>query len=452
MWRHDPRMLLLSALLLDWLGQLLVLVLIICNPVWLNFSFDNLPLSEVHRPWLVFCLLLYPLLGWLFGSYTVLRWRRLAFPVLLQRLFITAMVTLLVVAFARWLFNPGPDVWIVHRRVQVIWLGLSTAWSLLMRIALRRGLFMRDPPRLLLLSHADEIPSILHAWSRVSLPQSLEPVSPRDLENLLNDGAESLLVILSASRLDDPSLSGLIERLELQDLRFVRTISLVKLFEQQQERLPPVLLPESGLSYDEMPWAAPFSVQAQLKRLADLLIAALLLLLTAPFVCLAAILIWLEDHGPVFYRQQRSGWLGRPFTVLKLRTMRHQSKSEQTPWTQPGDQRITTVGLWLRRLRLDELPQLLNVLNGEMSLIGPRPEQPKLEHDLERHIPHYRKRHWMRPGLSGWAQVCAPYASSIEDSDFKLSYDLYYLRHFSIWLDLVILFRTIKTVLKAGGR
>ena len=124
MWRHDPRMLLLSALLLDWLGQLLVLVLIICNPVWLNFSFDNLPLSEVHRPWLVFCLLLYPLLGWLFGSYTVLRWRRLAFPVLLQRLFITAMVTLLVVAFARWLFNPGPDVWIVHRRVQVIWLGL----------------------------------------------------------------------------------------------------------------------------------------------------------------------------------------------------------------------------------------------------------------------------------------------------------------------------------------
>ena len=201
-----------------------------------------------------------------------------------------------------------------------------------------------------------------------------------------------------------------------------------------------------------MPWAAPFSVQAQLKRLADLLIAALLLLLTAPFVCLAAILIWLEDHGPVFYRQQRSGWLGRPFTVLKLRTMRHQSKSEQTPWTQPGDQRITTVGLWLRRLRLDELPQLLNVLNGEMSLIGPRPEQPKLEHDLERHIPHYRKRHWMRPGLSGWAQVCAPYASSIEDSDFKLSYDLYYLRHFSIWLDLVILFRTIKTVLKAGGR
>ena len=121
-------------------------------------------------------------------------------------------------------------------------------------------------------------------------------------------------------------------------------------------------------------------------------------------------------------------------------------------WTQVGDQRITAVGGVLRRVRLDELPQLLNVLNGEMSLIGPRPERPELEHQLEQSIPHYRKRHWMRPGLSGWAQVCAPYASSIEDSGLKLSYDLYYLRHFSTWLDLVILFRTIKTVLKAGGR
>ena len=103
-------------------------------------------------------------------------------------------------------------------------------------------------------------------------------------------------------------------------------------------------------------------------------------------------------------------------------------------------------------MRLDELPQLLNVLNGEMSLIGPRPERPELEEELEQSIPHYRKRHWMRPGLSGWAQVCAPYASSIEDSDLKLSYDLYYLRYFSTWLDLVILLRTVKTVLKAGGR
>ena len=193
-------------------------------------------------------------------------------------------------------------------------------------------------------------------------------------------------------------------------------------------------------------------MQAQLKRAADVLLSTVLLLLTAPFVLLAALLIWFEDRGPVLYAQQRSGWLGRPFTVYKLRTMTVQPDDAPALWTQPGDQRITVVGDWLRRVRLDELPQLLNVLNGEMSLIGPRPERPELEEELEQCIPHYRKRHWMRPGLSGWAQVCAPYASSIEDSDLKLSYDLYYLRHFSTWLDLVILLRTVKTVLKAGGR
>ena len=186
--------------------------------------------------------------------------------------------------------------------------------------------------------------------------------------------------------------------------------------------------------------------------MADLVLAALLLVVTSPFVLISALFIWLEDRGPIFFAQERSGWLGRPFRVLKLRTMCVQPADAPACWTEPGDRRITVVGGWLRKVRLDELPQLWNVLNGEMSLIGPRPERPELEHELEQRIPHYRKRHWMRPGLSGWAQVCAPYASSIEDSDLKLSYDLYYLRHFSTWLDLVILFRTIKTVLKASGR
>ena len=144
--------------------------------------------------------------------------------------------------------------------------------------------------------------------------------------------------------------------------------------------------------------------------------------------------------------------MGDPFTVRKLRTMRVQPLDAAASWTQQGDQRITRAGQVLRRLRIDELPQLLNVLSGDMSLIGPRPERPEMEEELERNIPHYRMRHWMRPGLSGWAQVCAPYASSIEDSDLKLSYDLFYLKRFSVWLDLVILMRTIKTILKASGR
>ena len=212
------------------------------------------------------------------------------------------------------------------------------------------------------------------------------------------------------------------------------------------------LLPEPWLSYDAIPWNDALGVQRQLKRVADLLLAALLLLLTSPLLLLAALLIWLDDRGPVLYRQERSGWLGQPFSVLKLRTMAVAPADAPAIWTVPGDQRITRVGQWLRRSRLDELPQLLNVLRGEMSLIGPRPERPELERQLEASIRHYRKRHWMRPGLSGWAQVSAPYAASVEDSELKLSYDLYYLKHFSTWLDLVILLRTLKTVLKVAGQ
>ena len=449
---HEPRRLLFLAFLLDSLGQLLIFFGIYLSSGLFGFPLPVLPQLEGQIFWLAFCLCLYPLLGWLFGSYTVLRWRRLPFPALLQRLLITATATLMVVAIARWLVNPSDGVWLVYRRVQILWLGLLTSWSLLLRIALRRGLLLPDPPRLILLANDEEMPLILNAWARVTSRQRLEPITPVALEHLLNRGAEPLLVALSLGLRRDLSLSYLFERLDIQDPRICRTLSVINLFERQQERLPPALLSDSGFSFDEIPWAAQFSFQAQLKRLADLVLAAALLLFTAPFVALAALLIWLEDQGPVFYSQQRSGWLGRPFKLLKLRTMHVQPKDGQTLWTQPGDQRITAVGQWLRRLRLDELPQLLNVLNGEMSLIGPRPERPELESGLERHIPHYRKRHWMRPGLSGWAQVCAPYASSIEDSDLKLSYDLYYLRHFSTWFDLLILFRTIKTVLKAGGR
>ena len=136
-----------------------------------------------------------------------------------------------------------------------------------------------------------------------------------------------------------------------------------------------------------------------------------------------------------------------------LRDIMVQDAEEGTAqWAQVSDQRITPVGLWLRRTRVDELPQLLNVLRGEMSLIGPRPERPELEVELENRIPNYRLRHWVRPGLSGWAQVNMPYGASVEDAELKLSYDLFYLRNASLWLDLLILLKTIKTVLKGAGR
>ena len=448
---NDPRSLIIRAFLLDGAGQLLILGFILLAPPLIGWSIGGSNL-EGQLSWLLFMLLLYPFLGWLFGSYTVLRWRRLTLPVLMQRLGITAVVSVMVVAVVRWLINPDDSVWLVYRSVQLLWMLALTGWALFVRLALRRGLLLPESPRLLLLAQQNEIPTVLAAWQRVPHRQRLSPVDALRLQGRLEQPEQPLLVAVSSEMRRDSSQRLLLESLEMRDPRVVRSVSVLRLFEQQQERLPPVLMGDVPFTYDDLPWASTFSVQAQLKRLADLLVAALLLLITAPFMAVAALLIWLEDRGPVFYAQQRSGWLGRPFTVLKLRTMTVQPADAPAEWTQVGDQRITAVGGVLRRVRLDELPQLLNVLNGEMSLIGPRPERPELEHQLEQSIPHYRKRHWMRPGLSGWAQVCAPYASTIEDSDLKLSYDLYYLRHFSTWLDLVILFRTIKTVLKAGGR
>jgi lipopolysaccharide/colanic/teichoic acid biosynthesis glycosyltransferase len=228
--------------------------------------------------------------------------------------------------------------------------------------------------------------------------------------------------------------------------------SMLERAERQQQRLLPALLPDQALNLTEIPWADELSVQRQLKRIADVLVALPLLLVTLPLILLAGLLIRLEDRGPIFYVQPRSGLMGRIFRVYKLRTMRVAEPQAPATWTVRGDERITQVGWFLRRTRLDELPQLFNVLRGDMSLIGPRPERPELEHELEEHIPHYRKRHWMPPGLSGWAQVCAPYAASVEEAELKLSYDLYYLRHWNMGLDLLILLKTVKTVLKARGR
>jgi len=193
------------------------------------------------------------------------------------------------------------------------------------------------------------------------------------------------------------------------------------------------------------------SIQLRLKRLGDVVVSASLLLLCLPLLLLAGLGIWWLDRGPAFYCQIRNGLAGEPFTVWKLRSMRVNAEEAGAQWSSRYDPRITSVGRLLRLTRLDELPQLWAVLQGKMSLIGPRPERPMIEEKLERFIPHYRLRHLIRPGLSGWAQVNYPYGASLEDSSNKFSYDLYYLRNYSIWLDLLIVVKTIRLVFNAKG-
>ena len=189
------------------------------------------------------------------------------------------------------------------------------------------------------------------------------------------------------------------------------------------------------------------------KRTLDIVIAAAGLLLGLPLMGLIALAVKLTSPGPVFYHQRRVGLRGHIFTVHKFRTMRADAEAETGPvWaSKTGDARVTAVGYWLRRTRLDELPQLWNVLIGEMSFVGPRPERPEFVSDLTRLIPYYGQRHIVRPGLTGWAQVCYTYGASTEDALQKLQYDLFYIKNLSIGLDLYIIFETIKTVVLRKG-
>ena len=449
--RLNPRALLLAAAGLDLAGQLLVLAVVVANSELLALP----PVEKVvvlPIGWLFFCLILYVALGWLFGSYTVLRWQHLPYRTLIQRVALTAVVSLFVVAVFRWFFNADETIWLLHRRVQLFWLCGSILWSFCVRIALRRDTTWPDQHRLFLIASDAEADVICKAWIRVPQRQSLLRVNLSSLLSLLSESNNTSLVTIAPNRQTYDIDSQLINQLSASDPRRIQIISPVALFEKHQDRLPPLLLSNGWMSYSELPWAEKFSLQTQAKRFADLFLASVLLVITSPLLLLSIGLIWLDDGGPVFFQQKRTGWMGKTFKVLKLRTMYVQPQDSAASWTQERDHRITKAGSILRKTRIDELPQLINVLQGDMSLIGPRPERPELEQDLENNIPFYRMRYWMRPGLSGWAQVCAPYASSIEDTDLKLSYDLFYLKNFSIWLDLIILFRTIKTILKASGR
>jgi lipopolysaccharide/colanic/teichoic acid biosynthesis glycosyltransferase len=188
------------------------------------------------------------------------------------------------------------------------------------------------------------------------------------------------------------------------------------------------------------------------KRLFDLLCAAVFAvptLLLAPFV---ALIVWVEDRGPVLYRQARLGKGGRVFSIVKFRTMRVDAEKSGAAFAQQDDPRVTRVGRFLRATRLDELPQIWNILRGEMSFVGPRPERPEVEAELAKSIPLFPVRHLARPGLTGWAQVSAPYAATREDHLLKLRHDLYYLKYRSLALDVAIVLKTAYSVLKRKGR
>lgn len=188
------------------------------------------------------------------------------------------------------------------------------------------------------------------------------------------------------------------------------------------------------------------------KRVFDIAASALLLFLTAPVILLFAVLVKLDSKGPAFFRQTRVGLYGQPFDVIKLRSMRLDAEADgKAQFAQKNDPRVTRIGRFIRKVRIDELPQAWSVLKGEMSFVGPRPERPEFVADLQDKLPYYAERHMVKPGITGWAQINYPYGANLEDSRHKLEFDLYYAKNYTPFLDLLIMLQTLRVVLWHEG-
>jgi exopolysaccharide biosynthesis polyprenyl glycosylphosphotransferase len=241
-----------------------------------------------------------------------------------------------------------------------------------------------------------------------------------------------------------------IEELLRLRLRGIRVLSATDFAERALRRLP-----VSHLRAEELVFAEGFRfgrLDAIAKRAFDVAAAAALVVICAPVMVVAALLVRLDSDGPILYRQERVGRNGRSFLLTKFRTMRPDAEADGRPvWARLGDARVTRVGRFLRKARLDELPQLFAVLRGDMSLVGPRPERPFFVEQIKREVPFYSLREEVKPGITGWAQLRYPYGASLEDARAKLEYDLYYLKNRTLFLDAAVVFHTVRHVLVQRG-
>src|SRR5438067_7200970 len=277
------------------------------------------------------------------------------------------------------------------------------------------------------------------------------PVVQGDLAAKLTNLGKRYSGIILADRASSLS-TELLERLVYAQFQETRVYTLESFYETQWRYLPlgiidPFWPLQSGF---QLARTSPYHY---LKRLFDVVASATALVVCAPLFMLIPLLIWAQEGSPVFFRQERVGRDGRRFILFKFRTMRRRAhQADEDIYTREGDIRVTPVGRWLRKLRFDELPQLWNALKGDISLIGPRAEWSKCAERYERTIPFYHFRHLVKPGITGWAQVNYPYGESDEDAVEKLKYDLYYIRHYSLKLDAMIVLKTLYTMLFGKGR
>ena len=273
-------------------------------------------------------------------------------------------------------------------------------------------------------------------------------IAAGDLPQLAADRRVSEVFLAPDRRIAPELLRILVDAQE----RRVDVVPLETAYERLLERLPIQHLEGSSVLASVAHAKRATPVSELVHRLVDLIAGCLGSAVLLPLLPVIGFAVWLDIGRPVFFVQERVGLAGRSFRLLKFRTMRHDAEPDGPRWASAADSRASWFGRLLRRSHLDELPQFWNVLRGEMSLVGPRPERPEFVDDLVRHIPHYRERLLVRPGLTGWAQINYPYGGSVHEALTKLEYDLYYMKHRSPWFDAVIAWRTLWTMVTFNGR
>lgn len=259
-------------------------------------------------------------------------------------------------------------------------------------------------------------------------------------------GTEHVILAITHDRTDELMHS----LLEIR-LAGIRVHEMTSIFEQLARRIPARHIQERWILFESGFDIISHSSVQHTKRILDIISAALTLAITSPLILIAAIAIKIDSSGPVIFRQTRVGLNNEKFILYKFRSMCTNAEKNGAVWARENDPRVTRAGKWLRLLRIDELPQLINVLRGDMSMIGPRPERPEFVDDLEKQLPYYYIRHLVRPGITGWAQVNYPYGATVEDALCKLEYDLYYVKNMSFFLEAKIVLRTIGVMLFGKG-
>ncbi len=410
-----------------------------------------------HWPTFLLAVAIYMLVFYAGGMYEPpTRQRRLDFDFLpLTITSIAAGITGLVL-YTRPVMVLGRGIWgISSVLIMLMTYGLRHVYSRM----IRQGYFLRKAA--LICDHPDRAADLLKLLDKSqgspywvagavvcgAIPASAYPRNlpilggARELQSLVPQ-KEIAVLLLSVSPMRSHELLP-----QLRPLRYlgVEIMDYVSLAEELAQEIPLAHISDEWL----MTAALNSSVVQirKVKRAMDIAVSLLGLVPGIPLMLLSALLIKLTSPGPAIFRQQRVGLGGVPYTLYKLRTMRKDAESQGAVWSTKHDTRITRVGYYLRKWRLDEIPQLFNILRGEMSLVGPRPERPEFTDRLAAYIPFYNERHLVQPGLTGWAQVCYPYAASIESAARKLQYDLYYIKNMSFLMDVAILLRTFKTIL-----